>query len=251
MSRTTPPVTELEVVRSRWLSPALVRLEFRCADLSAFGGSTSTDRYVKLLLTADDGTEVLRTYTALDPDVDAGTMAIEFVVHGEEGIAGPWAARAAPGDRLTIRGPGGAYRPSAQAGWHLLAGDETAIPAIRQALNALPPAATAVVVIEVESVVHEVPLPVWQGVTVRWVHRSDGGSLVSAVREVTWAPGRVEAFVHGEANAVMKQIRPFLFDERGLNRTDVSISGYWRRGRSEEGFREWKSQLAAREPETQ
>jgi NADPH-dependent ferric siderophore reductase len=57
----------------------------------------------------------------------------------------------------------------------------------------------------------------------------------------------VHAFVHGEAQVVMHQIRPYLFRERGLPRADVSISGYWRKGRSEEAFREWKAELAAAE----
>ena len=45
----------------------------------------------------------------------------------------------------------------------------------------------------------------------------------------------------------MHGLRPYLFGERGLARDQVSISGYWRRGRTEEGFREWKSELRAAE----
>lgn len=247
MPRSTPPVTDLEVVDSRWVSPSLIRIEFRSDDLSNFAGSACTDRYVKLMLTDADGEQVLRTYTALDPDVSAGTVAIEFVVHGDSGVAGPWAASAKPGDRITVRGPGGAFTPDPQVDWHLFAGDDTALPAIRQALADLPASARGVVVVEVENTEHEMPLPTAAAVTVTWVHRSDGGTLPDAVRAVTWRPGRVQAFVHGEAQAVMHGIRPYLLRERGLDRADVSISGYWRRGRNEEGFREWKSELAAQE----
>ena len=80
----------------------------------------------------------VRTYTALFPDVEAGTVAIDFVIHGDEGVAGPWAAAAAPGDTLMANGPGGAYRPAADADWHLLVGDESALPAITAALDGLP-----------------------------------------------------------------------------------------------------------------
>lgn len=247
MPRSAPPVTHLVVVDSHWVTPALLRVEFRSADLSAFDESTYTDRYVKLVLTDADGEQVLRTYTALDPDVGAGTVAIEFVVHGDSGVAGPWAANAKPGDRLSVRGPGGAFAPDPGVDWHLFAGDDTALPALRQALAVLPADAVGVVVVEVENAEHEMPLPTAAAVTVTWVHRRDGGTLPDAVRAVTWRPGRVQAFVHGEARAVMHGIRPYLFRERGLDRADVSISGYWRRGRTEEGFREWKSELAAQE----
>lgn len=247
MTRPTPPTSDLEVVDSYRVSPALVRVEFRSDDLSAFGTSEYTDRYVKLLLTDSDGEQVLRTYTALDPDVGAGTLAIEFVVHGDAGVAGPWAARAQPGDRLSVRGPGGAYAPDPRVDWYLFAGDETAIPALRQGLAALPATAEGAVVVEVENAEHQVPLPTAAGMTVTWVHRRDGGVLPEAVRALAWRPGRVQAFVHGEADAVMHGIRPYLLRERGLDRADVSISGYWRRGRTEEGFREWKSEFATKE----
>ena len=68
-----------------------------------------------------------------------------------------------------------------------------------------------------------------------------------AVRALPWRGGRVQVFVHGEAHEVMHGIRPYLVREREVPRADLSISGYWRRGRTEEGFREWKSELAATE----
>ena len=80
-----------------------------------------------------------------------------------------------------------------------------------------------------------------------WVHRGSAPDLVTAVRAVPWLDGRVQAFVHGEAQSIMHGIRPYLLKERALPRADVSISGYWRRGRTEEGFRAWKSELAATE----
>lgn len=185
---------------------------------------------------------VVRTYTALFPDVAYGTLAIDFVVHGDEGVAGPWAAAAQPGDTLLANGPGGGYRPDPDADWHLLAGDESAIPAITAALHALPDTAVARVVLLVDDVEHRPVLAAASGVEVTWVHRADGGDLVEAVRALEWREGRVHAFVHGEGGAVMHGIRPFLLRERGLTRDQGSISGYWRLGRTEEGFRDWKSE---------
>nr|WP_278256758.1 siderophore-interacting protein [Nocardioides convexus] len=110
------------------------------------------------------GRPTLRTYTALAPDVAAGTLSIDFVVHGDEGIAGPWAAAAQPGDTIAVRGPGGAYAPDPAADWHLLAGDEAAIPAIRQALAALPADAQGYVVLQVDGASYQQDVEVPAGV---------------------------------------------------------------------------------------
>ena len=111
----------------------------------------------------------MRTYTALLPDVETGTLDIDFVVHGDEGVAGPWAATRRDRRLLLANGPGGAYRPDPNADWHLLVGDESAVPAIAAALDALPDDAVARVVVLVDSAEHE-PRP---GAADRWTdHRS-------------------------------------------------------------------------------
>ncbi|MBB1041821.1 siderophore-interacting protein, partial [Dietzia sp. Cai40] len=55
----------------------------------------------------------------------------------------------------------------------------------------------------------------------------------------------------GEAETVMKHLRPLLRSGRGVPARRASISGYWRRGRTEEGFRTWKRELAESEPDQQ
>ena len=90
-------------------------------------------------------------------------------------------------------------------------------------------------------------LPLPENGLVTHVFRSESaseGAVVSAVRDLEWLPGRVHAFVHGEAQETMHGLRPLLLTERGLTREQLSISGYWRRGRTEDGFRVWKSELA-------
>ncbi|SEF56333.1 NADPH-dependent ferric siderophore reductase, contains FAD-binding and SIP domains [Saccharopolyspora kobensis] len=261
--------TYLTVTSAELVTPCLRRVWFRSDDLSAFAGSDHTDRYVKLIFpkpgaTYPDPIDVralrgvlpdeqlpdVRTFTALFPDVADGTMAIDFVLHGDEGVAGRWAAKAAPGDRLMVNGPGGAYRPDRAADWHLLVGDETALPAITAALADLEPDAVVRAIVLVDSAAHEPKLDIPARGELTFLHRDEVGAdgvLEAAVRELDWLPGRVHAFVHGEAHEVMRRIRPYLFRERGLARDQVSISGYWRRGRTEEGFREWKAELARAE----
>src|SRR3954454_8059862 len=160
-------MTQLTVTATEVVTPAIRRVWFRSDDLSAFARSEWTDRYVKLQFP-----EAVRTYTALFPDVEAGTLAIDFVTHGDEGVAGPWAQAARPGDRLEVRGPGGAYRPDPTADWHLLAGDESAVPAITAALEALPADAIARVVVLVDDPGHEPALPLSEGTELTLLHRA-------------------------------------------------------------------------------
>ena len=168
-------------------------------------------------------------------DSEAGELTLDFVVHGLEGLAGPWAANARPGDVLHLSGPGGDYAPDPQADWHLLAGDETALPAIAAALERLPPHATAHVYIEVADAAEEQLLiaPV-------------GAPLVHALAHFEFPAGTPHAFVHGEAGFV-KELRRLLRVERALPLDRLSVSGYWRLGHDEDGWqsskREWNRQV--------
>ncbi len=261
--------TRLTVTGTETLTTRLLRVWFRSDDMTAFATSAHTDRYVKLVFPKPgviypepldmrvlrrtlppEDLPLVRTYTALFPDVRAGTLAIDFVVHGDEGVAGPWARRAIPGDVLLANGPGGAYRPDPDADWHLLIGDETAVPAITATLAVLPEDAIVRVVVLVDAAADEPDLPLPAKGELVFVHRDAGGGddrLSAAVQALDWPPGRVHVFAHGEAQEIMLNVRPYLFGERGLARDQVSVSGYWRRGRTEEGFREWKSDLARHE----
>jgi NADPH-dependent ferric siderophore reductase len=178
----------------------------------------------------------VRTYTALFPDVERGTLAIDFVIHGDQGVAGPWVSAAEPGDQLLVNGPGGGYLPDPAADWHLLVGDESALPAITATLTALHEDSVVRVIALVDSPDHEPVLPLPRAGRLRFLYRDgdDAAALTSAVQWLDWLPGRAHAVVHGEAQEIMHGVRPHLFRERGLARDQVSISGYWRRRRTEE-----------------
>jgi NADPH-dependent ferric siderophore reductase len=181
-----------------------------------------------------------RTYTVRRVDRAAGELAIDFVVHGDEGLAGPWAAAAKPGDWLLFTGPGGAYSPDAAADWHLLAGDDSALPAIGAAIEALGTDAAGHAFIEVDSAADVQELDAPAGLAVHWLFR-DGAQagtttvLRDALAKLDWPAGEVHAFVHGEREMV-KSLRDVLFKEHGLSRRQVSISGYWAFGRAEDAF---------------
>lgn len=265
--RKSPQAKVLDVLRTERLTPHMIRVVLGGPGLAEFTDNDYTDHYVKLQFAPPGVTypqpmdiawirehlpreqwPVSRTYTVRSFDPAAGELAIDFVYHGDEGLAGPWAAAAEPGDKLALMGPGGAYAPSPAADWHLFVGDESAIPAIAGALERVPFGAPVKVVIEVEGPADEQKLSTPGEAEFTWLHRGAAAPgttdlLIEHVRAMEFPAGKVHAFVHGEGHAVMKQLRPHLFNERGIPRDQVSISGYWRQGRTEESFREWKSEL--------
>ncbi|WP_061961929.1 siderophore-interacting protein [Demequina flava] len=241
-NRPPRPVRTVTVLRTENVSPLMVRVIFAGDALAEIGDLAYTDHYVKLKFG-----DVTRTYTIRWFDRDAQEMAIDFVVHGDEGIAGPWAASAKPGDEVSFVGPGGGWAPSPDADVHLLVGDESALPAIAAALDVLPADARAEVFVEVASAAEHQPLAGGDNVAVRWIHRDEramgyGEALTYAVQTADFPAGRVEAFVHGNADMI-KPLRHYLFNEREVPRDQVSISGYWRTGLNEDGWQSSKREF--------
>ncbi|MUL80496.1 MULTISPECIES: siderophore-interacting protein [unclassified Mycolicibacterium] len=285
------PVHTFQVVRREQLAEHMVRLVLggngnnaEGTGFDTFSPNEFSDAYVKLVV-VPDGVDVaalphpltldsfqelpaeqrptVRTYTVRSVDEERGEISIDFVVHGKQGVAAPWAAAAQSGQPAYLMGPSGAYAPDPGADWHLLAGDEAALPAISTALEALPANAIGKVFIEVAGPDDEVELTAPDGVQVSWIYRGgradlvgdeqagDNAPLVGAVKEAQWLPGQVQVFIHGEAQAVMHNLRPYIRKERGVEaKWAASISGYWRRGRTEETFRQWKAELAKVEADT-
>ncbi len=237
---------ELTVQRTEELAPRLRRVVLGGPQFAEYLAVhlPSTDTYVKLAFGEGDDV-VMRTYTIRWVDPEAQELAIDFVTHGSEGLAGPWAASAQPGDTLRFRGPGGGYRPIPEADHQLFVGDEASLPAIAASVEVLEAGTPATAFIEVDGPGHEIDLPTKADLTIHWLYR-DGAApgsttlLDDAVRGWEFPAGRVQAFVHGES-ALLKSVRPYLLDGR-VARGDISVSAYWRRGVTEEGFRDWKRQ---------
>ena len=176
----------------------------------------------------------LRSYTARHQDPAAGILEIDFLLHGD-GPAATWAAGARPGALLAVAGSASlAERP---ARWLLLAGDETALPAISRLLAAAAPETTGVAFLEVAGPEEEQQLSGPAGIAVHWLHRGTlppGGStlLVEAVAALDRPEGDdVFAWV-GAESATVRAIRADLRGRWGLGRAQHHAIGYWRRGRA-------------------
>ncbi|MFD5113952.1 siderophore-interacting protein [Streptomyces sp. NPDC058391] len=267
-ARKAPQAREAQVVRTEWITPHMVRLVLGGEGPAELGAGEFTDHYIKVLFAPEgvtypepfdmeriraefprDQWPTTRTYTVRAWDPAAGEMTVDFVVHGDEGLAGPWAARAKPGDTMRFLGPGGGYAPDPAADWHLLVGDESALPAIAASLERAPEGAVVRAFVEIPGPAEEQKITTPDGIEITWLHRGSrpvGEALVAAVRGLDFPDGDVHAFVHGEAGFV-KELRRHLRMERSIPRERLSISGYWRLGQTDEAWRavkrEWNEQV--------
>lgn len=262
--RQAPSQYVLAVESTEWLTPHLVRVVASGESLAQFADNGHTDAYVKLLFVDPalgleppydlatlratlpaDQQPVVRTYTVRWVDRAARRLAIDFVTHGDTGVAAVWAAKAQPGDRLVLSGPGGAYAPDPAVAWHVLAGDLSAVPAIAAALEALPADARGVAYLEVADPGDALELKRPEQVAVHWLVNTDPADvtfLARALDGAEWPPAAgTQVFAHGERESV-KAMRAVLRD-RGVARESISISAYWARGRTEDVF-----QAEKREP---
>jgi NADPH-dependent ferric siderophore reductase len=262
-ARPARPQAVLTVLHREWLSPHAVRVTAGGDGFEALRMNDFTDKYAKILFVdpglgltppydlaalreslPPDRQPVTRTYTLRWADVQRREVAIDFVVHGDEGIAAPWAAQAKPGDILTLSGAGGAYRPDPFSDWHLLAGDESALPAICSALDALPGDARGLAYLETCDPGEQLDATVPAGVEVVWLHRPQPGSqprlLADTLLAGPWLSGRADVFAHGERES-MKAVRSALATRLG-DGDQMSLSGYWAAGRTEDVFQSEKRQ---------
>ncbi|WP_458094479.1 DUF2218 domain-containing protein [Roseomonas sp. WA12] len=240
----------LQVVRTLDVTPRLRRITLRGERLERF--APADQMHVKVLIPAagtrpgqepawprvspsgqpifDDAALHRRSYTIRRLDPAAGTLDIDFVLHGDGSPGSRFATHAAAGDWLGIMGPGGGAVP--MEGWVLLAGDETARPAIARGLEEMPADARGLVLLEVEDAAEEEDLRCPPGVVVRWLHRNGarhGARLEAAVRAAEWPSDEpVSAWAACEAQSA-RAIREHWSRERGLPNGRCRAVGYWRR----------------------
>lgn len=240
----------LQVVRTQLVSPQLLRVTLGGADLADFV-SASFDDHVKVFFPSPGADKPVlpevgpngpvfpegqprppaRDYTPRRYDAVAQELDLEFVLHGD-GPASTWAAQAKPGQYLGVGGPRGSFVVPTGFDWHLLIGDETALPAIGRRLEELGGGTHAVVVLEVADANAEIALPSAADVDVHWLHRGDapeGSLLEPALRKLALPRGEGYVWAAGESVA-MRAVRQYLVTECGIDKTRIRASSYWKRG---------------------
>jgi NADPH-dependent ferric siderophore reductase len=236
-----------QLTRRDWLTPRYARLRFEGDELRGFG-SLGSDDHIRVFfpdpdappsdVPAEPRSGVSREYTPFLWDTDAGILDLEFVVHGDAGVAGPWAATAEIGSTVGIGGPRGSLVLDGAPDRWFLAGDETALPAIKRFIALMAPDAVGQIIVEVADDAFEQELLAPVGVRVRWVHRGpapEGSILRSALDSLTAGErpaGDVLAFVAAE-QSIVKPGRALLFDRWNLDAATTIVKGYWKRGEAE------------------
>lgn len=218
---------ELTVRAVHDVTPHLRAITFTDESLADFV-SPSFDDHVKLFIDTGAEEPARRDYTPRRFDNAARELTLEFVLHGDGAAAG-WAAQAAPGQRVRIGGPRGSFLIPLDYAWHLLVGDETALPAIARRLEELPPGAQAIVVLQVPD---EGDRPVLASVaSVQWHWTRTGDETLALLRGLALPPGEGYAWAAGEA-AEMAELRRILVDEKGHDKRAIRAAAYWKRGAS-------------------
>ncbi|HEX3715319.1 MAG TPA: siderophore-interacting protein [Trebonia sp.] len=247
--RRRKPPKPVEVVSVSSVTARLVSVLVTGDGLEAFAEAAPTS-HIKVFLPADGQDEpnlpeytpdgavyagegpppTVRTYTPRRYDPAAGTLEIQFLLHGD-GPASEWAARAKPGDKLAVAGPGGRFSLEPPAGYWWLAADESAIPAVATLLEALPETTAADVHIEVDGPDDELELRGPAKAEVTWHYREPGAygrALAAAARAAVIDDG-ARVWVACESGA-MRDIRRYFTRERGIPLGQLVTRGYWRTG---------------------
>lgn len=245
--RHTLKARRLQVLRRAQLSPNIVRITVGGPDLAEFV-SASFDDHIKLMLPAPGQTElvlptpgpngpslpegaprpVMRDYTPRRHDAEANELDIEFALHGD-GPAAAWAAQAMPGQVVGIGGPRGSFVVPTGFDWHVLIGDETALPAIARRLEELPASAQALVVLAVAEADRRALSSAAQ-VTLQWTDPAEA-ALLDAVAALRLPAGEGYAWAAGEARA-MARVREVLVGPLGVDPKRCRCAAYWKQGAS-------------------
>lgn len=241
----------LTVLRTEQPTPHLIRITLGGPELEGFTSPGFDDHMklffpdpqtgvLKLPTAGPDGPiwpegpkPVARDYTPHHHDPVAGTLQVDFALH-EAGPATAWAREAEPGDLLGVGGPRGSFIVPTNFDWHLLIGDDTALPAIARRLAELPADARVLVLAEVDAPADQVPLPTAARAQVVWVHRESPAAgneppLLAALRATSLPTGAFHAWI-GCESAAAKALRAHLVQDCQANPQWIRASGYWRRG---------------------
>lgn len=217
-------IRDVAVARVAPLGDSFVRITFRGEALARFV-SASFDDHVKFIFEGAGGEQVRRDFTPLDYDAGARELSLEFALH-DKGAASSWARSAAAGMPAIIAGPRGSMIIPDDHDWHLLAGDRSALPAIRRRLAELP-AGSRVIAVIAASGADRLPLASPAQADLRWV--DNDAALVDVLRTLALPAGEGFAWFAGEA-AVAKQVRTLLLEEKGLPKEAMRVSAYWKQG---------------------
>ncbi|MFP3714309.1 siderophore-interacting protein [Puerhibacterium sp. TATVAM-FAB25] len=180
-----------------------------------------------------DGVSISRDYTVRATRTVDGVaeLDVDWVLHGDEGPASAWAARAQEGDELVLAGPRGSLGVPEGLGRLTVVADETGLPAAARWVDAVEPDVPVTAIVEIGDDVDEAHVEAELGrASVEILYRADGpGQVEEAVRSLGGLEADELLVALGEAGELVP-VRRYLRRELGVAPEQLSISGYWRRG---------------------
>ena len=225
-------VWPLTVTGKVQIAPHMTRVTFTGPDLDELKWTRGQD--VVLEIPTANGIS-RRHYTIRSHDAAAKTLAIDFVLHGD-GPATSWAVQARPGHFLGVGGPRGSFVIPDGFDWHLLIGDETALPSISRRIEELPAGTRVAAVLEARDPSARIEFDTQADLYAVWCYRNEeadgeipGTALLNAVRETFLPDGEGYVWAAGEA-ASIRAVRQHLTTERGIDKSRIRASSYWKRG---------------------
>lgn len=199
------------------------------------------DWYPQYLAMNDDARPRVRSYTVrgFRPARaavygDDAELDIDFVAHGDSGQASAWAETATPGAPVGFLDEGVMYQAPPHTDQVLLVGDESALPAMAGVLRSASPELRGAAYLEVPYTEDIQDLDVPGGVAVHWLPRNgsqttNGALAIEAVRNAELPQTGLYAFIAGEQD-LATGVRRHLVRERGIAKSDITFTGYWRMG---------------------
>lgn len=255
------PVPRLLTVTKAWhLTPNMIRVTLQAdfvhalrpdcagANCKIFLPSAGQAAADFLRQFVDGPRPVVRTYTVRQVRPAQGEMDIDFVDHGDHGPASAWARAASPGDFIGFNGPGQAKVTAFYADSYVLAADMSAIPVAAATLESMPRDAKGVAFFEITHPDDRQEIDAPPGIEMHWLdHPMPQVASTQAVDRIRALPpfaGRVQTCIAGESS-VIQALRAHLINERGLEKADAYISGYWKIGLVEDEHQKMKREAAA------
>lgn len=244
------PPREFDVLAISDISRNMRRITLGGGGMNGFPAKQE-GAYIKLALgTPEQAEPSIRTYTVRHQREDAAEIDVDFVLHGDHGIASRWALNASVGDKILVGGPGPKKELAANADWFFLVADMTALPALSVNLEAMDSSATGYAVIEILHEDDRQQLAAPAGMEIDWIvaeNAEEGrAALIKSIREKPWHAGRPVVWAASEFDT-MRAMRVYFKKERGIPTADAYISSYWKNGIQEDEHKRVKRKDAESE----
>ncbi|MCG9639812.1 siderophore-interacting protein [Vibrio sp. Isolate34] len=250
------PIT-LTVTQTSTITPNMQRITLSGEGLSKYP-TECAGGYIKLLFSPLGTTDLsqlnegerptMRTYTIRQYNPVEQFIEVDFVRHITKdlqcGFAARWAMSAKVGDTISVAGPGLIQGLNLESDWFFLVADMTSLPALSAKVKSLPENATGHAVVQINSAADKQTLEAPEGIKITWLIEDETEETLSqTVRSIEWLGGQVSVWTACEFES-MRKLRQYFRNEKEVEKENIYISSYWKRGVTEDGHKVLKQQDA-------